>query len=173
MTRLQPSYSEDTMSIYLKIKGIPGDATTKGFEKSIEAHTVNLDCGRNVRMEVGKASSRDCGLPKLGGIELTKSVDRSSPLLFAHSCSGESHDTATIQVCHTSKEHAAYLEYTLDNVIVSKYHVDVSSENNSSATEMIELSYTKIRTKLIPRDANNRPQTPVIAGYDLEKAEVL
>lgn len=89
------------MPVYLKIEDIEGNVTTKGFEKTIAISGVQFSADRSVHTESGHTYERTTGLPKLGCITLTKSVDQATPYLFIQSCVGKPKNEMVISFCHT------------------------------------------------------------------------
>ena len=74
-------------------------------------------------------------------------------------------------VCHTSNDGEPYLVYTLNNVMLSHYDLGGNLlETTDKLMETIHLNFTKVQMKFVPRDASNKPQGSIIAGFDLEKA---
>jgi type VI secretion system secreted protein Hcp len=60
------------MAIYMKIDGIDGSVTAKGFEKQIELHSFQFGVGRAISMDSGNAANRSHGRPSLSEITVTK-----------------------------------------------------------------------------------------------------
>ena len=161
------------MSIYVKIKGIRGNVTTKSYEGAIELKTLNLGAQRVVTMKTGSSSNRQIGLPNLQEIEIEKELDSSSSDLWARFLNGTSIPKVEIDFCDTSDLSAPpYLSYELENVMISSF-INMAEHSNLKSWEIIRLSYTNLWTSFWPRDAANKVGTPKRVGYSLETSSIL
>ena len=159
------------MAIYMHINGVPGTATAQGYENWVAVNSINLYSARSIYTEVGEAKNRSMSVPNIGEFEIIKPIDSASPLLFHLFCAGTNLDKVRIATVSTGDALQPYLEYTLSNVVVSS----ISRQNNANSKpySVLSLNYTKIEEKFTPYDANNRAQSPVIAGYNVETAEFI
>lgn len=160
------------MPIYIKINDIEGNITAKNHEKWIEVNSINFYVSRNITTKPGAISDREFTKPSLSEIEITKNIDKTSPLLFSEACVGKVKNV-NIDVCQTNETISAYMQYTLSNVIISHYSVLIHSEDDKHLlpTEKIKLNFSKIEMKYIPYDEKHNAGSPIPAGYDLESAK--
>lgn len=158
------------MAFYLKIKGIDGGVTAKGFEKAIELASVNFGVGRSVATKTGAMFDRQVGTPTFRGVTITKKVDKATPYLFTKSCGDTAIDQVVIEECRGENEIAPFATYTLSDVIISSYeNSGVASDNGVADTrETLQLNYSKVEIKVKPKNGS-----PVSSGFDLEKATSL
>lgn len=163
------------MATYMKISGIDGDVTAKGHENWIHVDSLEFSTKRTLNTQPGRIADREGARPALSEITITKQMDKSSPLLFSESCVGKAKDEVKINLCTTGSEITPFMEYTLSNVIVSRYQIDSTSSGEASShpREHISLSYDKVEMKFTPFDENNKPQSPIPAGYDLKQAAAI
>jgi type VI secretion system secreted protein Hcp len=123
--------------IFLKLKGIPGEATDKGYEKQIAiqsfSHSVSIPVDKN----------KAVGEPQHGHLILTKVVDKSSPLLNQTCCVGQSVGEAVLTCLRAGGDkRVPYLEIKLQNAVISS--VSESGVAGSIGTEQVSISYNKI-----------------------------
>jgi type VI secretion system secreted protein Hcp len=159
------------MTTYMQIDGIQGDVTAKGHENWIAINDFNFGVKRTLSTDPGRIADRESTRPSISEVTLIKKMDKSSPLLFSESCVGKAKPTVKIHCCQTDNSLNPYAEITLNNVIVSGYHV--SSNQNASSHyphENITLNFDKIELRYIPYDSQNQAQSPIPAGYDLKQA---
>ena len=156
------------MAIYMKAKGIFGNATAQGYDKWIELDSIDLGVQRSITTKVGRTSDRERGVPDFSEVEIIKKVDNASNDLFQSVCTGNAIPTVEIHVCSTGKEIQLYIKYLLENVIVSGHHNYMSGV--VVPLESLTLNYTKIQKTYIGRDSSNKQLSPNTTGYDLEKA---
>ncbi len=159
------------MSIFMQIKGVKGNVTTKGYEGWIQLRSFDNGVKRNITSQVGRVTDREGAKPSFQEIEVTKNIDLSTPALYQDACEGTSIPVVEIHVCSTGAELSPYAKYKLNNVVISRYNEVVLGEEHPF--EIIGLNFTKIEKTYISRDSQNKPQSPVTFGYDLETAKKL
>jgi len=163
-------------NIYMKIPNIQGSTTEKTHSGWIELKSMDFGTHRNISVQPGSVSDRENYILRISDFSVTKILDQSSPELFEASCVGASNGTVIIQACRTSPNgFDDYLQYTLSDAIISHYDINGFSSDSESdePVETVRLNFTKIEMKYVPRDSSNRSGSPVICGYDIEKATKL
>lgn len=162
------------MTIFMKIDGINGDVTAKGYEKWIDLSSIHFDVQRNINTKPGKVINRESTRPAINEFSITKHMDKSTPLLFTEACIGKAKPQVEIHICHTGDDISPYMQYTLNNVLISNYFVEYEDAQEQSANnhpqETITLNFDKIEMKFIPYDEQHNAQSPIPAGYDLNTA---
>src|SRR4051812_50166681 len=105
------------MAIYLKIPGIDGDITTKGFEKQIEILSFNFGANRPIKTASRSDASRESAEPSVSEVSLMRLWDAtSSSKLFEEAVAGKLNHTATITFTTTSEGSVEkYLEIELSD----------------------------------------------------------
>ena len=152
------------MAIYLEIEGIEGNVTAAGHENWIDLNSIQWGVGRAISSSVGTSADREASKPSISEISVTKQMDASSPMIFTEACVGKS-KTVTIHLCTTGTEEIeTYMEYELEDCMVSGYSVSSGGERPS---ESISFSFTKMTMKFIPYGKDGSPESPIPAGYDM------
>ena len=161
------------MAIYMKIDGIDGHVTAKGYEKWIEVDSLNFGVSRNISTVPGNVTDRESTKPKVSEIIVSKQMCKASPNLFSEACVGKSKPNVKIHVCQTGGDSVSpYMEYTLSNVLLSNYQVNgIERAEKVPPTENVNLNFDKIEMKYTPYDDKHNPQSPIPAGYDLSTAK--
>ena len=118
----------------------------------------------------GESQNRGLGIPNISSMEIIKTVDKTSPILFDRLCEGKTIPKVQIDVCHTGDELQTRTEYTLSDVLVSGYEDHGLVSGDHTGEEYIKLHFTKIEKKYIPYDAQNKPGSPIVVGYNLSEA---
>jgi|GEM_PF-7044896 len=156
------------MSQYMKIKGIQGNVTTKGFEGCVELHHSNRTGNRLVRQQVG-SGNREMGLLQLSHLEIQKSTDNASAELWQHFYTGKSIPELTITCCQLNNKNPEWhSKCTLSNVMV----VSIYETNNEGGTgENIELAFSKIEQQFRSQSASGQWQTQKAVGFDIPTAK--
>lgn len=130
------------MAIYAKIKGarqgaLTGGVTTTGFEGQIQVNSIEFGVGGPFDVSTGQPSGKRVARP----VQLTKPLDRSSPLLH-QSCTTNESLTVDVSYIHEGASHKAYATLSLKNAMIRDFNHDASF--TGAATEKISFTYTKI-----------------------------
>lgn len=159
------------MAIYMKIDGIDGNVSTKGYEKWIELDSVSHDITRSINTQPGKVADRETTRPMIGEILITKKMDQTAPHLFTEACVGKAQSKPVqIHFVQTGEDISPFMEYSLQNVLISQYSVN-HDKMGKDPVEAVKLNFDKIEVKYTPYDAAHKPQSPIPAGYDLATAK--
>lgn len=153
------------MAIYLQVEGIEGDVTAEGHEGWIECESLDWGVQRAIHTPTGRAEGRESAAPSVSEIAINKLVDKTSPILFADACVGRERGVK-IDFVRIGEAMQTYLEYELSNSLVSAYSV---SADGDRPMESVSFNFTKIEMKYTPYDAAHRPQSPIVAGYDISQ----
>lgn len=165
------------MTIYMQIKGIPGNVTAKNYQHWIELESFHFLVQRQLNTQPGRISNREGSKPRISEIVVNKRLDKSSSLLFGEATVGIAKPEVNIHFITTNISPQAYLEYTLSNTIISGHEISQQAHHSSTDVEYetypletIHLNFDKIEMKVIPFDKNHKPESPIPAGYDLNSA---
>ncbi len=160
------------MAIYLEYDGIKGNVTAEGYKDHIAVHSVQFGVGRGISMEAGNLSNRESTRPSLSEVTLTKVADNSVTAIFKEAVTGNAGKKVVIKFVRTGADKVQeYMDYTLENCLVSGYTISADSEGEP--TEQITLSYSKIMINYSDFDKTNKSGNPQRVGYDLETAKPL
>ncbi len=158
------------MAIYMQFDGgsVKGDVTAKGFENWIEVSSLQFGLHRAITMDAGRAANRSHGRPSISDITLSKPHCKASPFLLKASLTGDQGKKAKIVVVETgAKQLKTYVEYDLEDVLVSSYNTATSGD---APQETIALSFTKITTTFTNSGRDNTQGSPVRVTYDVSTA---
>jgi len=130
---------------FLKLEGVPGEATDDGHKDWINLLSVSWG---STRMEstsdrAGTATKSTDSKPRQsssGDVVCVKEVDASTPKLQEALLTGRPFPSAVLDV--EDKEGKGYLRYELTNVLVSSYQSSASGD--TVPTETLSLNYEKI-----------------------------
>lgn len=154
------------MAIYMEIEDITGNVTEEGHADWIEVDSLQWGVGRAISSAIGRSSDRESSQPSISEISITKLMDESSPDLFTEACTGDG-KTVTIDFCKTGTEVETYMQYELENCMISGYSV---SSGGDRPQESISLSFTKITMTYTPTEIDGTLGDPIPAGYDMQAA---
>lgn len=129
--------------VFLKIDGIPGESTDDKHKEWIEilsySHGVS-QMAAGSRSTGGAASAGRCDHQDFS---ITKGMDKASPPLNANCCDGKHIKKIILELCRATGDKQKYMEYTLEDVIVSSVSIGGSS-GGDLPIESVTLNYGKI-----------------------------
>ncbi|MDH3313934.1 MAG: type VI secretion system tube protein Hcp [Nitrosopumilus sp.] len=140
-------FSNDAYAaIYVKIPGLQGDVTTKGYEGYFTADSFSFGVEREMKESGEKGGTQDIniGIGELQECTISKSLDRSSAALAQFAINGNSPGTAEIDFVEvgSSGEATTYLKYKLDRVFVKSW--STSGDADDRPTEEVTFVYAGI-----------------------------
>ena len=156
------------MAIYMKIDGINGEVTAKGHEKWIDVTSMQWGVGRSIASAIGSSMNREASKPSISEVNVTKPMDQSSPYLFTEAVVGKG-KKVQIHLCTAGKSLTAYMEYELEDCMISGYSVSGSGDDRPH--ESLSLSFTKLTMTFIEQDKDGNPTNRIPAVYNMVTGE--
>ena len=148
----------------MKMDGVDGAVTTKGFEKWIEVNSFQCGVGRAIGTAARGSATREASEPSISEIVVTKRLDKSSTKLFQDAVGGDLSKTVKFKFTTTTKDKVdTFLAYELTNCGLSGYSI---SSGGDAPTESLSLNFTKIMMTYTERDPSIGG-SPDTVGYDL------
>jgi len=138
---------------FLKIDGIPGESTDDKHKDWIEI--LSYSCGAS-QPGSGAASSgggRSAERVDLQDFSIVKTLDKASPKLFLHCCNGRHIKEIMLELCRAGGDKHKYMEYKLENVIVSSVRPGGSAQGGETLPlEEVTFNYGKINVTYTQTD---------------------
>jgi type VI secretion system secreted protein Hcp len=160
------------MAIYLQYDGIKGNVTADGYKDHIAVDSVQFGVGRGISMEPGNMSNREATRPSVSEVTLTKVADNSVTAIFKEAVTGSAGKKVVIKFVRTGADKVQeFMDYTLEDCLVSGYSMSASSEGDP--LETVTLSFSKIMINYNDFDKTNKASSPQRVGYDLTTAKPL
>ena len=166
------------MSMYLDIQGIEGESQSPvtNWNKKIDVASMGYDISQRTSQEAGS------GLISSGAIfsalQISKVMDKSTPLLWGKLCGGEPIDSVILRVsrpgANSTGPAGGLFEaetYTLTNVIVTSYHTSGSPGPGGLPMESWSLAFTKMDEKYQTVDPKGALEPQQFAGWDIAMAK--
>jgi type VI secretion system secreted protein Hcp len=153
---------------FLKIKGVDGESTRKGFEKHIEIFSFSW--GAHNPVDPGSAGGgTGAGRVTLSSFNIMKKVDSASPSLFGHCCTGKHFESATVTLNKASgdKETALpFLKYEFEEVFVESLQASGASGGDDKPSESVSFAFNKVKFTYTPQTGRGQSGSPTSAAYD-------
>jgi len=129
--------------IYVKIEGIPGEATDADHKDWIEAISFNHSITQPASATASSAGGGTTARAEHQDYTITKYVDKASPLLYQYCSSGKHIDKVTIDMMRASGDsRVKYMEVVMEQVIISHVSPGAGSE---FPVEGVSFNYADIK----------------------------
>jgi type VI secretion system secreted protein Hcp len=145
---------------FLKLDGIPGESTNANHPGEIDVQAFDFAVSNSA---TGGAGGAGGGKATFAPIKFTKTYDKSSPLLFARTASGQHIPSATFTFKRPGAHGDGFLVYTLTDVTVASYEQG-GDDNTSPLLEHVTLEFSKVQISYTP--VAGPPL--VTAGWDVQ-----
>ncbi len=147
---------------FLKLEGVPGEATTTGHKDEIVIDSFSMGVSRPAPTGGGQTTAR----PQFTDISFSHQLDKASPLLMLR-CAQGTHIPTAVLTCRTvGAASVLFYRITLTDVMVTSVSIGGAS-GGDRPTETFSLNYTRIEWEYIPQLPTGGTGTPVRAGWDL------
>lgn len=157
--------TQAAIQTFLSIGNIEGEATAKGHKNEIEAMSFASGLDRPLS-QGGSGASK----PQFLEVQIAKKVDKASPLLFVNCATGKRFPTAALTVVKVVNDKPIdFFKITLSEVTITGVNVTGADGKNGELTEVISLSFTRIRWSYVIIDKDGLPGATISGGYDLAK----
>lgn len=149
---------------YLKIDGIPGEATDKAHAGQIEIQSFSWGA-TNSGSVAGPGGGAGAGKVSFSDFSFSKLQDKASPLLLQYVASGKPIARVTLYGVSAGKERVDYMTLTLSDVLISSFQTAGSS--GSGPMDSVSLNFAKMSYDYRPQGADRKFGTAVHGGWDL------
>lgn len=151
---------------FLKIKGVDGEATAKGYEKSIELYSFSW--GASNPTTIGMGSGGGAGKVSLSSFNIMKRTDVASAPLFTKCCTGDHMPEVTVVLRKAGgSSPLEYLTYKFTEVYVDSIQWSGSSGGDDTPSESVSLTFAKVEITYKSQDEKGGAKTTIGAAWDL------
>ncbi|TVP73637.1 MAG: type VI secretion system tube protein Hcp [Gemmatimonadales bacterium] len=150
---------------FLKIEGVEGESTRKGFEKMIEIESFSF--GARNPTSIGSGGGGGAGKVSLSNFNVTKKSDAASPALFQACCSGKHFPKAEITLHKAGGEEALpYLTYSFEKVFIESIDWGGAGGSDDRPSEQVSLAFGKVEILYQPQSETGAAAGAVSASWD-------
>lgn len=151
---------------FLKLDGIEGESTRKGFEKQMAI--LSFSWGGSNPSTIGVTGGGGGGKGELSSLSFTKKADAASPLMYQKCMEGEHIKKATLTLMKSGgKEAVDFVKYEMENVYIDSVHYSGSSGGDDQPTESISVSFGKLSYTFTPQKPDGTKGSPVVGQWDV------
>jgi type VI secretion system secreted protein Hcp len=155
-----------TSDIFLKLDGVDGESTAKGYENQIGLYAFSYGATQSGGAAGSSAKGTGAGAGKvsLSPFSVVKRIDSTSPTLFRDLATGKRFLTATITFVKPGGK--PYLTYKFENVVLTSDQQS-GSAGGGAGTESLTMDASKVTITYRRYDENGKA-TDKVASYDLK-----
>jgi type VI secretion system secreted protein Hcp len=156
---------------YLKLDGIDGEATRKGYEKQINVLSFSFGAS-NPSSPIGKGAG--AGKVSISDISIMKWTDKSSAQMFQACCAGKHFPKAELTVMKSGGDQAVdYLKYEFTKVMVTSIQWSGATGGDDVPTESVSFAFGTVKVTYTEQKPDGTKGGAQIGGWDLEKSTAL
>ena len=153
---------------YVDLGDIKGNSQDAKHKEWIEVSMVGQNVFRNINPTSKPREALTKSQVQLGGIELQKNADESSPQLVGAVCEGRVFPEVTIDLVRVSPEgNEVFYQWVLTDAYIANYSVSGANAGSIETFENLTLCYNVIKWSYKKKDEKGKPQGSVDAGWDV------
>jgi type VI secretion system secreted protein Hcp len=153
---------------FLKIDGIDGESTRKGFEKQIPI--LSFSWGGTNPSTIGVTGGGGGGKGTLSSLNVMKKSDSSSPKFFQKCMEGEHIKKAALTLLKAGgKEAVDFVKYELENVFIDSVQYSGAQGGDDAPMESISVAFGKVTYTYTPQKPDGTKGSPVVGQWDVTK----
>lgn len=155
---------------FLKLDGVEGESTRKGFEKQIPI--ASFSWGGMNPPTIGVTGGGGGGKGTLTSLSVMKKADSSSPTFFQKCMEGEHFKKATLTLMKAGgKAPIDFIKYDLETVYIESVQYSGASNGDDVPMESVTLAFGKLTYTYTPQTATGTKGSPVVGQWDVTKVD--
>ena len=155
------------MSSFLFIEGVTGEVSDPNYKGWLDITRWKCDISRNITSSTSTQGDRESANATIGDLFITRYMDKATAKLFIEAACGRGKQIKLAQTkTGTGSGTDTFIEYTLDNAIISDYMVEAVNISGTRPREDIKISFVNIEVKYTPYDEDGHAQAPIAVGFD-------
>jgi type VI secretion system secreted protein Hcp len=152
---------------FLKIDGVAGEATRKGFEKQMEILSFSFGASNPSTIGAGGGGTGG-GKVSVSSFNIMKRSDAASPLLFQACCQGDHYPKAVVTLNKAGGKAAVdFIKYEFEKVYVESVQWSGASGGDDTPTESVSFAFGKVSVTYTPQNPDGSKGSPAVGAWDL------
>jgi len=152
-------------AVFLKLEGIDGEATDDQHEKEIDVLSWSWGMSQPPAVHAGAGTS--VGKVSVQDLNVVKTMDKASPNLVSHCCSGKVIPTGTLTVQRAGEKKVQALVIELTDILVSSYQTGGGSSDGTLPADSLTLSFKTFMYKYSPQKEDGSADSSIDKGWDI------
>ena len=154
---------------FIKLATVPGESTDDKHKDWIEVLSYHWGVDQPTTATASSVGGGPSSRANFGDLKIVKQIDKASAKLAEACAIGEHIKDITLELCRAGGQKLKYMEYKMEEVIVSSVHAGGSSQGSEDVpTEEVGFNYGKIKwTYTQQKRADGSGGGNVTGGWDL------
>jgi type VI secretion system secreted protein Hcp len=148
---------------FLKIDGIAGESQDPQHQGEIELESFSWG---ETFLASPAAGTRGAGKVHIQNMNITKLVDKASPLLMVAAASAQHFASAVLTAQRPGTEPLEYLTITLSDLMMDSYQMEAAA-GQPVPTDQVSFSFSRMEIVYHPQRPDGTLDAPVSAGWDV------
>jgi type VI secretion system secreted protein Hcp len=153
---------------FLKLDGIPGEATGSGHEKEIDIYSWSFGATNAAQSAIGGGGG--VGKVNMHDITVSKKSDKSSTTLFLDCCNGTHIKEGTITCRKAGGDQQDFMKVKLTDILISSYQAG-GSQGDDTPTESVTLNFAKVQVTYSPQKPDGTLDSALNSGWDVKASK--
>jgi len=153
------------VDMFLRVDTLQGES-----EDSAHKGEIQIDSWKWAAAQTGTGGSGGglgAGKVEIQDIEITKKVDRSSPVLYKLCCNGQHLTSADLTVRKAGGDALEYLKIHVEDLMITSYEVG-GEPKGDEIMETVRINFTRAGITYTPQVAGGGGGAAVVGGWDIK-----
>ena len=152
------------VDMFLKLDGVQGESRDSKHSKEIDV--LSWSWAADQSGKAGNQSGAGAGKVHVHDIQVTKYMDKSSPVLMLYCCNGKHISKATLTCRKAGENPVEYLKIELEEVIITNYTTGGTTQDDRQM-ENISLNFAKFKKIYTPQSAQGSAEGAIEHGWNI------
>ena len=154
-------------TIYMKVDGVDGRVTTKGYEKHIELDSCQAGTSCPTQAKAGNMADISGGTISFSDIPVSRGQDISTVELYQKMFDKKPLKKVEFKFLSQGDQPTEYLTITIENAWITNYSLSAHGGSGDRPSEMISFSYSKISYQVKAYNVKGAVSDTKTVAYDL------
>jgi type VI secretion system secreted protein Hcp len=152
------------VDMFIKIGDIKGESQDKKHKDEIDVLAWSWGSSQSGTTHMGAGGG--AGKASILDLSLTKYVDRASPVLWKHVCTGSHIKEAVLVVRKAGGKPLEYIKITMSDCLISSLSTG-GSGGEDQLTENVTINFSKFKVEYVPQNADGSGGAAIPFGWNI------
>jgi type VI secretion system secreted protein Hcp len=148
---------------FLQIDTVQGESTDEKHKNWISVFSFSHGISQSGAGSISSQGARTAGKVDHQDFHFTKRLDKSSPFLHKHCCTGKHFPKVVVEICKNTGNKEVIYKYTMEHALVSSIQTG-GGEGQEHPVESVALQYGKIKWEMTPIDPKTGAKGGTVAA---------